>query len=143
MYYLRIKLRFSWFIFLDMYKGGKVQTSAIYERMNKLNIIAKGEGFKKALIVSIGTDSLGAIVKSATSVMSEGLSAVVSKIPGIGNMGKMLGDVTKVYSEQLAQQVASYAEITGIYLLYMIANKEASQSEQEVNEYVYGLAEGE
>ena len=126
-----------------MYKGGKVQTSAIYERMNKLNIIAKGEGFKKALIVSIGTDSLGAIVKSATSVMSEGLSAVVSKIPGIGNMGKMLGDVTKVYSEQLAQQVASYAEITGIYLLYMIANKEASQSEQEVNEYVYGLAEGE
>ncbi|MEI6553216.1 MAG: hypothetical protein WCO09_01485 [bacterium] len=139
LYYLRIKLRFSWFVFLDTYKGGSVDTGAVLEKMITMNKTAKSEGFKKALVVAIGTDSFGAIMKSAVSIMSQGIGTVATKIPGIGDAGKMVGDLTQAYGQELAQQVASYAQIAGIYLLYIVAHKETYGTEQEVNDYVYNL----
>lgn len=135
-YYLRIKLRFSWFVFLDMYKGGKLEIVKIYEKMNHLNMTTKSEGFKKALIIAIGVDSVRAITTQLIVIMTEGIKAL-SAIPGIGNAGKMLGDLTNAYSRSLIQQVTSYAEIVAIYILYRTAYKETYGQEQEINEYMY------
>ena len=51
----------------------------------------------------------------------------------------MVGDLAQAYGQELAQQVASYAQIAGNYLLYIVAHKEAYGTEQEVNDYVYNL----
>jgi hypothetical protein len=136
-YYLRIKLRFSWFVFLDMYKGGKLDMSQIYDKMDHLNMTAKSEGFKKALILIVGVDSVKAITTQLIVVMTEGIKALSSAIPGIGNTGKMLGDLTNAYTQSLIKQVTSYAEIVVIYILYRTAHKETYGQEQEVNEYMY------
>ncbi len=136
-YYLRIKLRFSWFVFLDMYKGGTLPTYSIYERMDLLNVTAKSEGFKKALILTVGVDTLGAITNQLVVIMTEGIKAVSMGIPGIGEAGKMLGNMTQVYGQALVKQVTSYAEIVSIYILYRTAHQQTFGKEQEVNEYMY------
>ena len=136
-YYLRIKLRFSWFVFLDMYKGGTLPTHSIYERMDLLNVTAKSEGFKKALILTVGVETLGAITQQLVVIMTEGIKAVSMGIPGIGQAGKMLGDMTQVYGQALVKQVTSYAEIVSIYILYRTAHQQTFGTEQEVNEYMY------
>ncbi|MBC7766477.1 hypothetical protein H7Y21_00580 [Arenimonas sp.] len=137
-YYLRIKLRFSWFVFLDMYKGGTIPTHSIYEKMDLLNVTAKSEGFKKALILTVGVETIGAITNQLVVIMTEGIKAVSMGIPGIGQAGKMLGDITQVYGQALVRQVTSYAEIVSIYILYRTAHEQTFGKEQEVNEYMYG-----
>ncbi len=136
-YYLRIKLRFSWFVFLDMYKGGKLEINSIYEKMNLLNVTAKSEGFKKALILTIGVDSINAITTQLVVIMTEGLKAVSMGIPGLGNAGRALGDLTQAYGQALVKQVTSYAEIVSIYILYRTAHQQTYGKEQEVNEFMY------
>lgn len=136
-YYLRIKLRFSWFVFLDLYKGGKIELHSIYEKMDLLNVTAKSEGFKKALILTVGVDTIGAITNQLVVLMTEGLKAVSLGIPGLGNAGKMLGDMTQAYGQALVKQVTSYAEIVSIYILYRTAHQQTYGKEQEVNEFMY------
>lgn len=136
-YYLRIKLRFSWFVFLDMYKGGKLEINTIYEKMNLLNVTAKSEGFKKALILTVGVDSIKAITTQLVVIMTEGLKAVSMGIPGLGNAGRALGDLTQAYGQALIKQVTSYAEIVSIYILYRTAHQQTYGKEQEVNDYIY------
>ncbi len=138
-YYLRIKLRFSWFVFLDTYKGGQVDTNSIYEKMNHLNMTAKSDGFKKALILNVGVDSVSVITRQLVVVMTEGLKAVSMGVPGLGNAGRMLGDLTNAYGQSVIKQVASYAEIVSIYILYRTAHKELFGTEQDINDQVYGL----
>lgn len=137
MYYLRIKLRFSWFVFLDMYKGGKLEIHSIYEKMNLLNVTAKSEGFKKALILTVGVDSIKAITTQLVVIMTEGIKAVSYGIPGLGNAGRALGDLTQAYGQALVKQVTSYAEIVAIYILYRTAHEQTFGKEQEVNEFMY------
>ena len=129
-YYLRIKLRFSWFVFLDMYKGGTIPTHSIYEKMDLLNVTAKSEGFKKALILTVGVETIGAITNQLVVIMTEGIKAVSMGIPGIGQAGKMLGDITQVYGQALVRQVTSYAEIVSIYILYRTAHEQTFGKEQ-------------
>ena len=136
-YYLRIKLRFSWFVFLDMYKGGTLETHAIYERMDLLNVTAKSEGFKKALILTVGVDAIGAITNQLVVIMTEGLRVVPLAVPGLGEAGGMIGGMTRSYGQALVKQVTSYASIVSIYILYRTAHQQIFGKEQEVNEYVY------
>jgi hypothetical protein len=136
-YFLRIKLRFSWFVFLDMYKGGKLEIQSIYEKIDLLNVTAKSEGFKKALILTVGVDSIKAITTQLIVIMTEGIKVVSMEIPGLGNAGRALGNLTQIYGQSLIKQVTSYAEIVSIYILFRTAHQQTYGKEQEINDFMY------
>lgn len=130
-YYMRTKLRYTWFIFLDRFGTEKTYRSMI-EDMNQLNDISKSETFRKSLIVNIGADSVDGITKIAVGTISYGLSQ-------LGDSGKLLGGILRVYGEEASRQTTDLANISAQYVLYRFARKQAHGNEQEINENVYRL----
>jgi hypothetical protein len=132
-YYIRTKLRYVWFIFLDKFGSDFSYNSAI-EEMNNLNRISKSEIFKKSLILNIGTDSINSLARSIIGTISYGMSS-------FGNTGKMLGGLMRVYGEEASRQATDLGNISAHYILYRFARKEAYGTEQRVNENLYRLSE--
>lgn len=131
-YYIRVKIRYAWFVFLDIYKGEPFDTRVVLSQMNALNTASKSASFKKALVTEIGTDSAQTIANLAVSTIGWGMS----HIPGVG---EVLGGLTKAYGQELTRQATSLGKISALYLLYRFARKELFGSEQVSNEYVYQL----
>jgi hypothetical protein len=138
-YYITVKLRYTWFIFIDTYTNADLNMGAILKQMKELNTVMKSESFKKALVLEFGTDSVAAVTSLAVSVISEGISKGASLLGGSGALGEMLGGLTKTYGQELAKQAASYGNIVAMYMLYRSARKVAYGQEQSVNEFVYSL----
>lgn len=130
-YFLKIRLRYSWFIFLDTF-GGVYSFGDLMLEMNKLNAISKTETFKKSLVANLGTDSL----KGLTNVVVGTLALSISKLGGVG---EALGSLTRVYGNELARQTTDLANITAQYLIYKFARKELYSKDQVVNEALYKL----
>ena len=72
-YYLRIKLRFLWFVFLDLYGQEGVLATEVFQEMKKLNQIRKSDMFKKTLIINLGSDAIGIIVQQVIENLQKGL----------------------------------------------------------------------
>ncbi|MEO8637723.1 MAG: hypothetical protein ABI430_02380 [Candidatus Taylorbacteria bacterium] len=130
-YYLKTKLRYTWFIFLDKF-GTDHSYKLMLEEMRKLNNVSKSETFKKSLILSIGANSVNSIAQLAIGSISLGLAQ-------FGNTGKMVGGLMRVYSEEASRQATDLGNISAQYVLYRFARKEAFGSEQEVNENIYKI----
>ncbi len=131
-YYVKVKIRYAWFVFLDIYKGEPFDTRVVLSQMNALNTASKSASFKKALVAEIGTDSANVIANLAVGAIGFG----VSRIPGVG---ELLGGLTRAYGQELTRQATSLGKISAMYLLYRYARKELFGSEQVSNEYVYQL----
>lgn len=130
-YYLKIKLRYAWFIFLDKF-GPTYSYKSIIDEMDILNKISKSETFKKSLILNIGTDSINILALSTIGIISHGMS-------NFGNTGRMFGSILRIYGEEASRQAADLGNISAHYILYRFARKEAHGNEQEVNDYLYSL----
>jgi len=130
-YYIRTKLRYVWFIFLDKY-GTEYTHHQLIEEMNKLNTVSKSETFKKSLIANLGTDSVNLLANVAIGTISHGMSM-------FGKGGKLLGNLTQAYGQALSRQAADLGNIAGQYLIYRFALKEVYGKEQVVNEELYRL----
>lgn len=130
-YYLRIKLRYTWFLFLDHY-GSMYSFKTLVEDMKKLNAISKSDTFKKSLIATIGTDSVAGLAQVAIGSVAYGMSH-------FGDVGKVLGSVTRIYGNEAARQAADLGNIAAHYILYRFARKELYGQEQTVNEEIYKL----
>ena len=133
-YYIRTKLRYGWFVFLDTWGVTDPFGTAI-EEMNKLNEVSRSETFKKSLVAAIGTDTVRGVVNVAIGAMTR----VISGLGGAG--GKMLGGLVNVYTRELNRQVTDLANISAQYVLYRFAHKQVYGTEQEVNENIYKLGE--
>lgn len=131
-YYLRTKLRYTYFIFLDFY-GKSNSYTLVMEEMKKLNSISKSETFKKSLILGIGSDTLNGIATLAIGSIGNGLAQ-------FGGGGKLLGGLIRAYGEEASRQVTELGNISAQYILYRFARKEVYGTEQEVNENIYQLA---
>lgn len=131
-YYIRIKLRYSWFIFLDKF-GKDDSFGSVVVAMNTLNSVSKSETFKKSLIVNLGTDSTQAVANLAVGLLSSGISTIG------GAAGKMVGGLVRAYGEEMSRQATELGNIAGQYILYRFARKEAFGNEQEVNENLYNI----
>lgn len=131
-YYVKVKIRYAWFVFLDIYKGEPFDTRVVLSQMNALNTASKSASFKKALVAEIGTDSANVIMNLAVGAIGFG----ISRIPGVG---ELLGGLTRAYGQELTRQATSLGKISAMYLLYRYARKELFGSEQVSNEYVYQL----
>ncbi|PIQ91522.1 MAG: hypothetical protein COV70_03285, partial [Parcubacteria group bacterium CG11_big_fil_rev_8_21_14_0_20_39_22] len=130
-YYLKTKLRYTYFIFLDKF-GTASSYKSMLEEMNKLNNVSKSETFKKSLILSIGANSLNSIAQLAIESISFGVSQ-------FGNTGKMVGNIMRVYGEEASRQATDLGNIAAQYVLYRFARKEVYGTEQEVNENIYKM----
>lgn len=130
-YYIRTKLRYAWFIFLDKF-GPNYSHSSVIEEMLNLNKISESEAFKKSLILSIGTDSINGLAQSVVGIISRSMS-------NLGDVGNVLGGVLSVYGNEASRQVTDFGNISANYILYRFARKETHGSEQDVNEYLYGV----
>ena len=131
-YYLKIKLRYLWFIFLDNY-GRDYSHTFLTAEMKKLNSISKTDTFKKSLIANLGTDSISGLSRMAIGTISKGMSVFG------GEAGKLLGGITEIYGKELARQATDFGNISAQYILYRFARKELYGEEQVVNDSIYLL----
>ena len=131
-YYLKIKLRYLWFIFLDNY-GRDYSHTFLTSEMKKLNNISKTDTFKKSLLANLGTDSLSGLSRMAIGTISKGMSVFG------GEAGKLVGGITGIYGKELARQAANFGNISAQYILYRFARKELYGEEQVVNDSIYLL----
>lgn len=130
-YWVRTKLRYAWFIFLDHY-GHDYSFGLLKNEIKKLNDISKTDMFIKSLTVSVGADSLAAVSGMAVRGIGAGFGT-------LGDAGKLIGGVTRIYGEELARQVADLGNIAGQYILYRFSRKQLYGDEQKVNEVLYRL----
>ncbi len=131
-YYLDIKLRYFWFIYLDQYGTSSFSYSKIKDEMFKLNAISKGESYKKILIMNFGISSVNAIVNVV-------VSALVSNLEKLGGFEGAAGQSIKFFSEEYFNQVDSIGKLLTKYLLYRHARAELYPEQQIVNERLYLL----
>lgn len=132
-YYLKTKLRYTYFIFLDTF-GRNNSYKLMIEEMKKLNSVSKSETFKKSLLLSIGADSLNGIATLAIESISYGLAQ-------FGNTGKLVGNLMRVYGEEASRQATELGNISAQYILYRLARKEVYGTEQAINENIYRLSD--
>lgn len=129
-YYLNIKLRYAWFLFLDFY--GQT-TESIFDEINKLNNYAKSETFKKALLATLGTDSIHALTQITIGTLSRSAGL-------LGNIGGVAGSVVGSYGQEAARQLRGFALIVVYYMLYRYAREGLYGNSQTVNEKIYELS---
>lgn len=139
-YYLRIKLRYIRFIFLDNYKGTSMEISNVVEINKNLNQIFKNESFKKALFSQLGVDSIQAVTNLITDSFSSLLASGGSKLGGFGGESvKAVADITSLFAKEYTRQIADLARVVSMYVLYREALKQLTGKEQVENEYIYSL----
>jgi hypothetical protein len=131
-YYLNIKLRYIWFIFLDNFGKSDFSFQKLKSEMDKLNSISKSELFKKSLIMNIGVDTTKGLINFS-------MWSALRSLNGIGKGGEVAGSVIGAYGSELTNQLASYSKIIGNYILYRFACSVLYQRVQEVNENLYRL----
>ncbi len=129
-YYLRTKLRYSWFLFLDTY--GSSSAFDLQTEMNRLNDISKSDSFKKSLMLTIGADSAEALTRITIGSINAGMSQ-------LGGPARMIGSLLQVYGNEASRQVTTFGNITAQYILYRFARKMLYNEEQVVNENIYRL----
>lgn len=131
-YLLRTRLRFIFFLFIDRYNKDDFSYSGLFQEMKKLNEISKTDGFKKALVINFGSDVF-------YNVSLYVLGAIKSGLDSIGGISGFLGAIAKPFAEESARQIASFARLTAIYLLYSQARFMLYNKPQEENKYIYSL----
>lgn len=131
-YYVRIKLRYIWFLFIDLYGADGFSYKRLFQEMKKLNAVNKQESFKKTLVVYFGSDLFNVIVRSISRNIGEGLGV-------FGGGGKLVGGLVEVVGKETSRQVTSLARITSNCILYRFARDYLYNEPQKINEYIYSL----
>jgi hypothetical protein len=131
-YYLRVKFRYFWFVFLDMYGSKDFGFNALYKEMTRLNEVGKSEEFKKALFIDFGTDS----TKTATDILT---NTFINGLDRSGTTGRAIGGLMGMFIKELTGQTISFGNNIAIYILYRFARFQLYHRPQEVNNFIYQL----
>jgi hypothetical protein len=139
-YFMRIKLRYIRFVFLDNYKGTSLNISDTIDTTKKLNQIFKSESFKKALFTQLGVGTAQAVTNMVINTMTSLVAAGGSMLGGVGGESvRAVAGIANVYTKEYARQIADLSRVVGMYVIYREALKQLSGNEQIENEYVYNL----
>ncbi|MEK7554426.1 MAG: hypothetical protein AAB518_00350 [Patescibacteria group bacterium] len=131
-YYLRTRLRYADFLFLDRVSSSGVRYADLFREMEELNQVRKREAFIKALVANVGSDTL----KGITRILARDIAIGMGQL---GAGGKVAGAVIGTYAQELSRQAIDLGNIAARYLMYRVARKIVYGSEQEINEYLYRL----
>lgn len=123
--YLKIKLSYAPFVFLDMYNGSFTEQfwSECFSELEKLNKVSEGESFKKNVLLELGADASVTLIQFISTQMRLGFGLSI-----IGLAGKEVG-IRIIY----------YAKLTGRYVLYRFAFKNIHGNTHHVNQFIYSL----
>jgi hypothetical protein len=133
-WYLKMKLRFAWFLFLDLYGTHTFSYYVLFQEMRKLNKIFRSEQFKKALVINFGSDLAGIIAQPIIATLQQSVGSA-------GRIGVMIGFVLRALSEEASRQVISYGKAIALYLLYRQARFIEYGEPQKRNDLLYNLVE--
>lgn len=131
-YLLKIRLRFAAFLFLDMYDPAKYSHLALFAEMKKLNEMSGSDGFKKALILNLGTDTVRIITSYVLDIIMGGMDS-------LGKAGGFAGAMIRPLAEESRRQIISFANLVAIYILYREARALMYNEPQKMNNYIYSL----
>jgi hypothetical protein len=132
-FYLSIRLRNLWFLFLDHHDGERVETEKMVEEMDRINHETKTKEFLKYVASVAGVDTVTGLTKMVLSLGSQvsGASKFLDRT--------LAGQGVKMYGQALAAQAQSFARAIAAYVFYRAARTRLGLG-QAVNEKVYALA---
>jgi hypothetical protein len=131
-YYLKVRLRYIYFIFLDSYNTENFSYTGVFKEMNKFNQKYKEVTTARTLLFILGSQ----LINSISSQVLSGLQA------GLGNFrigGKILGSSMRIFGEELSKQLTSFSRMIAVYLLYKFIRSEIYGETQYTNRSVYDL----
>jgi hypothetical protein len=132
-FYLSIRLRNLWFLFLDHHDGDRVDTEKMVEEMDRINRETKTKEFLKYIGSVAGVDTVTGLTKLVLSLgaQASGASKFLDRT--------LAGQGVKMYGQALAAQAQSFARAIAAYVFYRAARARLGIG-QAVNEKVYALA---
>lgn len=142
--YMKVKLSFSPFLFMDRYKGGNIQAShfwhEFFKELKQLNEINKNDSFKKNVLLEIGADVAVTIEQHIIAQIYREFSMAAGILPSVpGAVVGALGDTAAVAAGEVAYRIIMFGKLAGQQVLYNFAFKTLHGQEREINEYIYNL----
>lgn len=134
-----LRLRFLWFIFLDNYGKKDFNVTSSIAEQDRLNKVMKMDGFKRALVVDLGSDVIDIVVQAIVNEVVLGAASAVSKVNTVA--GKITENVLGYYTKELTKQSVSLGRTAAFYILYREARQASEHASIHVNEHVYKLAQ--
>lgn len=142
--YLKIKLSYVPFIFLDRYHGGSVHSSAFwngfFNEMSELNKLSRGDSFNKNVMLELGADVAMTVVEHVAGQLQYGFELAGGVLPS--HAGAVVAAVGTTATRGLAEvghRIILFAKLTGRYVLYRYAFQKMHNKGHHINEYIYGL----
>jgi hypothetical protein len=142
--YMKVKLSFAPFLFLDRYKRGTILFSQFwhdfFRELKELNEINKDGSFKKNVLLEIGADIAVTIEQYIIGQIHQGFSIATEILPPVPRtvLGTV-GDTTAAAAREVAYRVIMFGKLAGRQVLYNFAFKTLHGQKREVNEYIYSL----
>ena len=131
--YMRIKLRYFWFLFIDNYSRSDFSYKMIIEKMNELNKAKKKETFKKALVMHLGIDFFQNFIDLSTYLfLGKAFSLFKS------NNINWLESAVTTYAKEVNQEIFHLSKSVANYVLYDFSKKYLNQKDLESNN-IYNL----
>ena len=142
--YLKIKLSYVPFLFLDRYDanlaGSSKFWSEFFNELNQLNIVSKGNSFKKNVMIELGGDVAMTLVEYIAQRIQIGFNVAGLALSGVaGAVVGASGYTVTRGAVEVAQRVIMFAKLTGKCVLYRYAYKNIHGETHHINEYVYSL----
>lgn len=133
-YYLKLRLRYAWFLFFDNYTNKNFSISQLFKEMENLNEVNKNETFKKLLAIHLGSDFVTDMTKSTAGFL-------VSKIIGrTTKTREAASDLLSGYVSGLLTEMGNYGKNIANYIFYRYARFYLYNESQKINENIYSLA---
>lgn len=128
--YISIKLRYIWFIFIDLYGSPGFSHRQIFEQLGQLNTIYQQESFKKLVATSLGIDAAGNAAGSAIGLGTQGLSH-------LGKAGKEASVFVNFIAAETISVTKDFSKDVAYYIFYRIARTALYGNPQLVNTGLY------
>lgn len=132
-FYVGVKLRNLWFLFLDHHDGSHVETRTLADELDRLNATMKTKEFAKYVLSVAGVDTLAGLTRLIASLATQvsGASKFLDRT--------VVGQGVKMYAQTVAAQAQAFARVIAAYVFYRAARAHLGLG-QAVNERVYALA---
>jgi hypothetical protein len=127
---LEVKLRYAWFLLVDLYKTPDFSYKKIFSDMKLLNDINKQDTFKKMLTTMIGIDATQATTNIA-------IGAITSSLSIFGKPGRAAAMLLNLGASETNAMMAQLAKVVASYVFYRAARTVAYGSGQYVNKDIY------
>ncbi len=129
--YLKIRLRYLTFVFLDTYGTPGFSYNALFKKTREINHATKGDGFKKSLTVALGSDVAEAGVNMA---IGGAIGAVSSSLP---LPGQAVGQAAGIVASEVTAAYKQYIQETTFYVYYRVGRSMVYGESQFVNNSLY------